>query len=124
MSDLLRAGRIPVLAVLGGLLLWLVIWLGMLTTATPAQRVLWLTLALMPLLIVVLGVWRDAKSGYAWCGFLSLGYLAQGITVAWTGAAQAYAGAIEIFLSILLFATASGALRMRRRALNGDQAKI
>lgn len=116
MIHMLRTGRAPVLAVLGILGLWLVIWLVGLTDAMPAQHVLWLSLALIPLLSVAVGVWLDVKAGYAWCGFLSLGYLAQGVTVAWTGTAQAYAGAIEIFLSILLFATASGALRARRHA--------
>lgn len=113
---LLRAGRMPVFSVLGALFLWLAIWLGALAVASPAQRAVWLMLALLPLLIVALPVWRNKKGGYAWCGFLSLGYLAQGITVAWTGASHAYTGAVEIFLSILLFATASGALRARRRS--------
>ena len=111
----LRAGRAPVLSVLGALSVWLVIWLGVLAVATPAQHILWLGLALLPILIVAWPVWRDRKGGYAWCGFLSLGYLAQGITVTWTGAAHTYAGAIEIFLRILLFATASSVLRARRR---------
>jgi uncharacterized membrane protein len=115
MMKLLRAGRAPVLSVLCALFVWLAIWLGVLTVATPAQHVLWLALALLPILIVAWPVWRDRKGGYAWCGFLSLGYLAQGITVTWTGAIHAYAGTIEIFLSILLFATASSALRARRR---------
>jgi uncharacterized membrane protein len=114
MMKLFLAGRVPALSVLGSLMLWLTIWLGVLTHATPAQHVFWLLLALAPLLVVAAAVWLDVKAGYAWCGFLSLGYLAQGITVAWTGAAQAYAGAIEIFLSILLFAAASSALRARR----------
>ncbi|MGH8371667.1 MAG: DUF2069 domain-containing protein [Gammaproteobacteria bacterium] len=115
MMKLFLAGRAPALSILGSLMLWLTIWIGILTRATPAQHVFWLLLALVPLLIVAAAVWLDVKGGYAWCGFLSLGYLAQGITVAWTGAAQAYAGAIEIFLSILLFAAASSALRARRR---------
>ncbi|HEX6549956.1 MAG TPA: DUF2069 domain-containing protein [Gammaproteobacteria bacterium] len=114
MIKLLRPGRAPVIAALAVLSLWLAFWLGALTADTLPQRSLWLMLALVPLLIVVIAVWRDKKGGYAWCGFLSLGYLAQGITVAWTGAAQSYAGAIEIFLSIVLFAAASGALRARR----------
>ncbi|MGH8369487.1 MAG: DUF2069 domain-containing protein [Gammaproteobacteria bacterium] len=116
MMKVLRTGRAPVLSVLGALFLWLVIWLGVLTVASSVQRALWLALALLPLLIVALPVWRDKKGGYAWCGFLSLGYLAQGITVAWTGASHAYAGAVEIFLSILLFTAASGALRARHRS--------
>jgi uncharacterized membrane protein len=116
MMRLLRDGRIPVLSILVTMMLWLAIWLGVLIIAIPAQRALWLLLALAPLLVVAMSVWRDNRSGYAWCGFLSLGYLAQGITVAWTGDAQAYAGAIEIFLSIVLFAAASGALRARRRS--------
>lgn len=115
MINLLRPGRTPVIATVAALALWLLCWLGVLTTAAAPQRTFWLTLALAPLLIVAIAVWRDKKAGYAWCGFLSLGYLAQGITVAWTGAAQSYAGAIEIFLSVVLFATASSALRARRR---------
>jgi uncharacterized membrane protein len=88
-----------------------------LVAAAPAQHALWLSLALLPLLIVMVAVWHDTKGGYAWSGFLSLGYLAQGITVVWTDAAQVCAGAVEIVLSVMLFAAASGALRARRRPL-------
>lgn len=115
MRKILRAGRESTLALLIALMLWLAVWLGVLVKTTPAMRTLWLLLALLPLLIVAYYVWRNAKSGYAWGGFVSLAYLAQGIAVAWTGAAQAWAGTLEIFLSILLFAAASGALRARRR---------
>lgn len=115
MMQLNRTGRAPVLIVLGVLLTWLVIWLGALTVATREQRIFWLALGLIPLMLVAVAVWRNTKAGYTWCGFVSLGYLAQGITVAWTSTAQAYAGAVEIFLSIVLFAVASGALRARRQ---------
>ncbi|HET7649229.1 MAG TPA: DUF2069 domain-containing protein [Gammaproteobacteria bacterium] len=108
------AGRAPVILVLALMMLWLAVWLGVLVTAGPAQHALWLSLALLPLLIVMLAVWRDMKGGFAWSGFLSLGYLAQGITVVWTGATQTYAGIVEIILSVLMFAAASGALRARR----------
>jgi uncharacterized membrane protein len=113
MITLLRPGRAPVIAALAVLFLWLAFWLGALATATLPQRALWLMLALVPLLIVVIAVWRDRKGGYAWCGFLSLGYLAQGITVAWTGADHRYAGAVEVLLSILLFITTSHTLRSK-----------
>lgn len=108
-------GRSPVILILALMMLWLAIWLGVLVAAAPAQHALWLSLALLPLLIVTLAVWRNTKGGYAWSGFLSLGYLAQGITVVWTDATQLYAGAVEIILSVLMFAAASSALRARRQ---------
>jgi len=115
MMSRLRSGRIPVLAALGILGVWLVVWLAVLTPAASAQHELWLVLALGPLLIVAVAVAFDLKGGYAWSGFLSLGYLAQGITEVWTDRHQWYTGTLEIVLSLLLFAVASFALRIRRR---------
>ena len=115
MMQSLRTGRGPVLASLAILGVWLVVWLAVLTPAAPAEHALWLSLALAPLLIVAVAVAFDRKGGYAWSGFLSLGYLAQGITEVWTDQHQWYTGAFEILLSLLLFAAASYALRIRRR---------
>ncbi|HET7922651.1 MAG TPA: DUF2069 domain-containing protein [Gammaproteobacteria bacterium] len=114
MMRIARSGRALIASLLILLMTWLAMWLGVLVDASPTLRGLWLSLALIPLLLVAAGVWFNLKGAYAWCGFVSLGYLAQGIAVAWTGDAHAWAGAVEIFLSMLLFAAASGALRARR----------
>ncbi|MGA9852643.1 MAG: DUF2069 domain-containing protein [Gammaproteobacteria bacterium] len=95
--------------------LWLFVWLGFLTPASMQQRSAWLVLALLPLIIVGYFVWRDFKSGFVWCGFLSLGYFAQGITVALTSKSDSGFGAVEIFLSLLLFTAVSATLRAQRR---------
>lgn len=116
MMHRLRTGRVPALAALIVLGIWLIVWLAVLTPATPAQHGFWLALALGPLLIVAVAVAFDMKGGYAWSGFLSLGYMAQGITVVWTDRHHGETGAIEIVLSLLLFTAASFALRLRRRA--------
>lgn len=109
------SGRGLTLGALVALGIWLVLWLGWWTRATASERVLWLILALAPLVIVSFFVVRNVKSGFVWCGFLSLGYFAQGITVTLTSRSDAIYGAVEIFLSLLLFTAASATLRARRR---------
>lgn len=108
-------GRALTLAALVLLFLWLILWLGFLSRTGAAERGAWLVLALLPLLIVGYGVARDFKGGYVWCGFLSLGYFAQGVTVALTSRENATAGGVEIFLSLLLFTATSAVLRTRRQ---------
>lgn len=109
------SGRGLTLAALTLLGLWLLLWFAWLTHATSGERTAWLVLALAPLVIVTLLVARDVKSGFVWCGFMSLGYFAQGITVVLTSHTDAGYGAVEIFLSLLLFTAASATLRSRRR---------
>lgn len=96
--------------------LWLFVWLGLLTQATPSEHSLWLVLALAPLVILGYFVSRNSQNGYAWCGFLSLAYFAQGITVVLTSHSDAGFAAVEIFLSLLVFSAASAALRLRQKA--------
>jgi len=109
------SGRGLTLAAAAALGLWLLLWLGWWTQASGKQRVIWLALALVPLVSVALFVVRNSKGGFVWSGFLSLGYFAQGITVALTSRSDAGYGAVEIFLSLLLFTAASAALRARRQ---------
>lgn len=108
-------GRGLALTTLCLLALWLILWLGWLTQATPAQRATWLVLALAPLILIGYFISRNSEGGFAWCGFLSLAYLAQGVTVVLTSASDAKFAAVEIFLSLLLFSAASAALRLRKR---------
>lgn len=109
------SGRGLTLMALAALGLWLLLWLGWLTQATLSQRALWLVLALAPLIIVGVFVADDKKHGFAWCGFLSLGYFAQGVTVTLTSRSDARFATVEIFLSLLLFMAASVTLRARGR---------
>ena len=109
------SGRGLTLAAGAALGLWLLLWLGWWTPATGRQRAIWLVLALVPLAFVTSFVARNSKSGFVWGGFVSLGYFAQGITVALTSRSDAGYGAVEIFLSLLLFTAASAALRARRQ---------
>ncbi|MGH8379026.1 MAG: DUF2069 domain-containing protein [Gammaproteobacteria bacterium] len=95
--------------------LWLLMWLGYFTHTRMQERIVWLILALTPLMIVSYFVLRNLKSGFVWCGFISLGYFAQGITVTLTSKTDAGFGAVEVFLSLLLFTAASAALRARRQ---------
>jgi len=107
-----RALSLGALVLLG---LWLLVWLGLLTQATAAERITWLVLALIPIAIIAYFVARNIKSGFVWCGFVSLGYFAQGITVTLTSRSDSDYGAVEIFLSLLLFTAASISLRARRQ---------
>ena len=91
------------------LTLWLALWLGVLAGAPLKVRMVWALLSLLPLALLGPFLFRGTKAGYGWAGFLSLGYFAQGIAVTW-GSGSVH-GAVEIFLSILLFFGASAALR-------------
>ncbi|MGH8397704.1 MAG: DUF2069 domain-containing protein [Gammaproteobacteria bacterium] len=107
-----RSLTLAALTVLG---LWLLLWLGFLTHAGMQERIVWLILALVPLVIVSFFVLRNLKGGFVWCGFISLGYFAQGITVTLTSKTDTGFGTVEIFLSLLLFTATSAALRGRRQ---------
>ncbi|HEU5398514.1 MAG TPA: DUF2069 domain-containing protein [Gammaproteobacteria bacterium] len=99
----LARGAFLVLAV------WLAVWLGILAAAPGSVRLVWAGLSLLPLALLAPFLFRGTKAGYTWAGFLSLGYFAQGIAV--TLGSRSVHGAIEIFLSILLFFGATAALR-------------
>ncbi len=95
------------------LVLWLGLWLGVLANAPAGIRMTWAAASLFPLAILGPFLFRGSKAGYGWAGFLSLGYFAQGIAV--TLGSRSLYGAVEIFLSILLFFGASAALRELQR---------
>lgn len=92
---------------------WLALWLGILAVAPPQVRLIWAASSLLPLALLAAFLFRGSKAGYGWAGFLSLGYFAQGIAV--TLGSRSIYGAVEIFLSILLFFGASAALRELQR---------
>lgn len=115
MNNFRFSGRGLSLTALILLALWLLLWLGWLTHATIGERAVWLVLALVPLAVVSYFVSCNSKSGFAWCGFLSLAYFAQGITVVLTSKSDAGFATVEIFLSLLLFTATSAALRRRRQ---------
>jgi len=89
--------------------LWLGLWLGVLAGAPPTVRLVWAGASLFPLALLAPFLFRGTKAGYTWAGFLSLGYFAQGVAVTW--GSRSINGAVEIFLSVLLFFAASAALR-------------
>jgi uncharacterized membrane protein len=91
---------------------WLALWLGALANAPPTVRLAWAGASLLPLALLAPFLFRGTKAGYSWAGFLSLGYFAQGVAVTW--GSHSVNGAVEIFLSILLFFGASAALRELR----------
>jgi len=103
------SGRSLVRGAFIALVLWLGVWLGVLAVAPPQIRLIWAGVSLFPLAILAPFLFRGIKAGYGWAGFLSLGYFAQGIAVT-LGSRSVY-GAVEIFLSILLFFGAAAALR-------------
>jgi uncharacterized membrane protein len=95
------------------LALWLTLWLGVLASAPPTVRLVWAGASLLPLALLAPFLFRGSKAGYTWGGFLSLGYFAQGVAVTW-GSHSVY-GAVEIFLSILLYFGATAALKEQQR---------
>ncbi|HEY4128826.1 MAG TPA: DUF2069 domain-containing protein [Gammaproteobacteria bacterium] len=106
-------GRLLVRTAFFALAVWLALWLGVLATAPPQIRLVWAAVSLLPLALLAPFLFRGIKTAYGWAGFLSLGYFAQGIAVT-LGSRSVY-GAVEIFLSILLFFGASAALRELQR---------
>lgn len=108
------SGRLLARAAFMMLASWIALWLGVLAGAPPNVRLIWAALSLLPLVLLAPFLFRGTKAGYAWGGFLSLGYFAQGVAV--TLGSRSIHGAVEIFLSILLFFGASAALREARNA--------
>ena len=108
-------GRVLARSAFMALAAWIALWLGVLAVAPPQIRLIWAALSLLPLALLAPFLFRGSKSGYGWAGFLSLGYFAQGIAV--TLGSRSIYGAMEIFLSILLFFSASAAMRELRRAI-------
>ena len=108
------SGRLLVRVSYSALCLWLALWLGILANAPASVRLVWLAASLLPLAILAPFLLRGVKSGLAWAGFLSLVYFAQGVAVALSSRSGALYGALEIFLSILLFFSASATLRELR----------
>lgn len=106
------SGRILARVAFMALAFWLALWLGVLATAPSNIRLIWAGASLLPLALLAPFLFRGAKSGYGWAGFLSLFYFAQGITV--TLGSRSLYGAVETFLSILLFFSATAALREAR----------
>jgi len=105
-------GRLLARSAFMALAAWIALWLGVLANAPPLVRLSWAGLSLFPLAILAPFLFRGTKTGYTWAGFLSLGYFAQGVAVTW--GSRSVHGAVEIFLSILLFFAASAALRETR----------
>lgn len=108
------SGRLLARAAFMALAAWIALWLGVLAGAPPNVRLTWAVLSLLPLALLAPFLFRGTKAGYAWGGFLSLGYFAQGVAV--TLGSRSIHGAVEIFLSILLFFGAAAALRDQQRA--------
>lgn len=112
-------GRLMARCAFAALTAWLALWLGILANAPSGVRLAWTGASLLPLALLAPFLFRGTKAGYAWAGFLSLAYFAQGIMVT-LGSRSVY-GAVEIFLAILLFFGASAALRESRSATNASQ---
>lgn len=110
------SSRLLVRVCFAALGLWLIAWLGLFANASLAVRLTWAALSLLPLVILAPFLLRGTRGGFAWTGFLSLAYFAQGVAVALASHAGSIYGAVEIFLSILLFVSASAALRDQRAA--------
>ena len=107
-------GRLMARSAFAALTAWLALWLGVLANAPSGVRLVWTGVSLLPLALLAPFLFRGTKAGYTCAGFLSLGYFAQGITV--TLGSRSIYGAVEIFLSILLFFSATAALRELKRA--------
>ena len=113
------SGRALVRGAFLALVLWIGFWLGVLASAPPQIRLIWAGLSLFPLAILAPFLFRGSKTAYGWAGFMSLGYFAQGIAV--TLGSRSLNGAVEIFLSILLFFGATAALKDLQRAKASSQ---
>lgn len=105
-------GRLFARSAFMALAAWLALWLGVLAVAPSQLRLIWAAASLLPLALLAPFLFRGTKAGYAWGGFLSLAYFAQGIAV--TLGSRSVNGAVEIFLAILLFFGSTAALRELR----------
>jgi len=109
----LRALRLAASASLAALILLCLAWEMWLAPMRPGGTLLALKAA--PLALPLGGILSGRRYTYQWSSLLVLGYLAEGVTRAWSerGAAQWLAGA-EIALSVAFFASAVAYARLTR----------
>ena len=114
-ADPLRALRLSASASLVSLIVLCLAWELWLAPLAPGGTLLALKAA--PLALPLGGILAGRRYTYQWSSLLILGYLAEGVTRAWSehGAAQALAGA-EILLSLAFFASAVAYARLTRPA--------
>lgn len=94
---------------------WFAIWFGWLAPPEVLAPVAAVAIALIPLALIAYPLARDRMAGYAWCGFITLGYMAQALVIAFADAAQQRYAFVELLLVGILFAATSAALRARAR---------
>lgn len=112
MNGLTVSLRPPALAFYFGLL---ALTLGWETWLAPSRYpVFWLTLKLVPLLLLLPGLWRDRPKSFVLAGLLMSLYFTEGVVLAWTLRAQPLAwnsalglAWMETLLTIGLFAAAT-----------------
>lgn len=97
-----------------------VLWEGWLAPSAYAPAALWLGFKLVPLLLLLPGLWRDRARTYLLASLVMLLYFTEGVVLAWAQRADALSPSsvrtlawLEIVLSLALFFGA--ALHARRR---------
>lgn len=108
----MRSAVNVIFVALGGLML---AWFAWLSPAHAFGYWTGITLAVLPLLILAVPLWRGARTAYGWTGFVALGYMAHGLTEAVANPADRLLATAEAGIAIALLLSVSMALRARRR---------
>ncbi len=108
------------LAAYFALVVLVVLWEAWLAPSPYAPAAFWLTLKLLPLLLLLPGLWRDRTKTHVLASLVMLLYFTEGVVLAWAHRAEALTSAsvrtlawVEIALALALFFGAS--LHARRR---------
>ena len=107
--------RIALLAFLA-LLLLQPLWHGWLHPPRLFPLALVLSLAILPLLPPLVGLWRKRPSAPFWAGLLSLPYFCHGVAEAWASPAERGLAVLESLLAlVVVLGVGLQGLRQRRR---------
>lgn len=98
-----------------GLLVWLTLWFGWLAPPRSLSPAFAASIAVFPLLAVAYPLIADRRAGYAWCGFIALGYMAHALTEIFAGTRDRRLALVELVLVGVLFVASGAAYRARRR---------
>lgn len=115
MLTLVRVGLLALLALQ-------VAWHGFMPIPRSALGWSALTIAVLPLLLLIPGAWRARPAPLFWANLVCLLYFCHGVSEAWTEPSMRGWALLEVALSVVVV-SAYGAFGLRsRRALRAEQA--
>ncbi len=105
--------RKTVFALFAALMVLMIVWFAWLSPAHIPGYWSGVVLAVAPLAILTVPLWRASRTAYGWTGFVALGYMTHGLTEALANPSDRTLATAEAILAIALLLGVSAALRSR-----------